>query len=473
MKLTNVEKKENNQVALSIVVAADVFEAACEKAYRKNVRNINIQGFRQGKAPRKIIEKLYGPEIFYDDAMNECIPDAYEAAVAEAGLKVVSQPSITEVDVKDGEFLFTAVVFVKPEVTLKDYKGIEAEKEEVAVSAEEVEAELTRMQNRNARQVSVERAAQKGDVVNMDFEGFVDGVAFEGGKGEKFDLELGSGMFIPGFEEQLEGKNVGEECDVNVTFPEEYAEDLAGKDAVFHVVVEYAVQYTLPELTRDYVENTLKYKPKMEFYASDEALIDEFKEYVYDTLVAQNAQSLENAKVDALWNHLTEKATCKNLVADEVSYYFDAYKSEVEYYFDYYTSMGNEEFKKLYPNLDAFAPVYLGLDKGADWKAEVTEMAELMVKRDMITHAIAEQEGLETVSEEEYKAQVNYWVEYYYGYMTEAEVIQNMGEVFLKEAAFAEKMDKWLMDQVTFTYEDGTPLVSNTDNEAETETSEG
>ena len=138
MKLTNVEKKEKNQVALSIVVAADVFEAACEKSYRKNVRNINIQGFRQGKAPRKIIEKLYGPEIFYDDAMNECIPDAYEAAVAEAGLKVVSQPSITEVDVKDGEFLFTAVVYVKPEVSVKDYKGIEAEKEEVAVSAEDV-----------------------------------------------------------------------------------------------------------------------------------------------------------------------------------------------------------------------------------------------------------------------------------------------------------------------------------------------
>ena len=165
MKLTNVEKKEKNQVALSIVVAADVFEAACEKSYRKNVRNINIQGFRQGKAPRKIIEKLYGPEVFYDDAMNECIPDAYEAAVAEAGLKVVSQPSITEVDVKDGEFLFTAVVFVKPEVSVKDYKGIEAEKEEVAVSAEDVEAELARMQTRNARQVSVEREAKKGDVV--------------------------------------------------------------------------------------------------------------------------------------------------------------------------------------------------------------------------------------------------------------------------------------------------------------------
>ena len=164
---------------------------------------------------------------------------------------------------------------------------------------------------------------------------------------------------------------------------------------------------------------------------------------------------------------------CKNLVADEVSYYFDAYKSEVEYYFDYYSSMGNEEFKKLYPDLDAFAPVYLGLGADADWKTEVTKMAELMVKRDMITHAIAELESLETVTEEEYKAQVNYWVSYYQGYMTEAEIIQNMGETFLKESAFAEKMDKWLMDQVTFTYADGTPVVSITEDEAETGTSEG
>ena len=271
MKLTNVEKKEKNQVALSIVVAADVFEAACEKSYRKNVRNINIQGFRQGKAPRKIIEKLYGPEIFYDDAMNECIPDAYEAAVAEAGLKVVSQPSITEVDVKDGEFLFTAVVYVKPEVSVKDYKGIEAEKEEVAVSAEDVEAELARMQTRNARQVSVEREAKKGDVVNLDFEGFVDGVAFEGGKGEKFDLELGSGMFIPGFEEQLEGKNVGDECEVNVTFPEENNEKtLAGKPPVFKCKINEIKENQKPELDDEFAKDVSEFDTIAELKADIE-----------------------------------------------------------------------------------------------------------------------------------------------------------------------------------------------------------
>ena len=327
-----------------------------------------------------------------------------------------------------------------------------------------------------------DQALKLGDDAYIYYKGFVDGKEFDGGSNwddeSAYKLGLGSGSFIPGFEDSLVGivpnqTSKTNPAEIHVTFPEEYSEDLAGKDAVFHVVVEYAVQYTLPEYNREFVEKTLKYEPKKDFYASDAALMAEFEEYVYDYLVSQNATNVENAKVDALWNHLTEKATCKNLVADEVSYYFDAYKSEAEYYFDYYTSMGNEEFKKLYPDLDSFAPVYFGLAAGTDWKAEVTKMAELMVQRDMITHAIGELEGLETVSEEEFKAQVKYWVDYYYGYMTEAEIIQNMGEVFLKEAAFAEKLDKWLMEQVTFTYADGTPIVSNTNNEAESETSEG
>ena len=327
-----------------------------------------------------------------------------------------------------------------------------------------------------------DQALKLGDDAYIYYKGFVDGKEFEGGSNwddqSAYKLGLGSGSFIPGFEDSLVGlvpnqTSKTNPAEIHVTFPEDYSAELAGKEAVFHVVIEYAVQYTLPEYNREFVETTLKYEPKKDFYASDAALMAEFEEYVYDYLVSQNATNVENAKVDALWNHLTEKATCKNLVADEVAYYFNAYKSEAEYYFDYYTSMGNAEFKALYPDLGSFAVVYFGLDKGADWEAEVTKMAELMVQRDMITHAIGELEGLETVSEEEFKAQVKYWVDYYYGYMTEAEVIQNMGEVFLKEAAFAEKLDKWLMEQVTFTYADGTPLVSNTNNEAESETSEG
>ncbi len=318
-----------------------------------------------------------------------------------------------------------------------------------------------------------------GDDAYIYYKGFVDGKEFDGGSNwddeKPYTLGLGSGSFIPGFEDALVGivpntTSKTKPAEIKVTFPEDYAEELAGKDATFQIVVEYAVQYTLPEYTRDFVVDTLKYKPKGEFYASDEALLDEFEDYVYETLVAKNATNVENAKVDALWNHLTEKAVCKNLPETEVKYYFNAYESEVKYYFDYYTSAGGEEFKKLYPNIDTFAVAYLGLDKDADWKAEVTKMSELMVSRDMITHAIAEMEGLETVTKEEFDAQVKYWVDQYYGYMTEEEIIQNMGEVALTEAAFATKLDKWLMDQVTFTYEDGTPIVSNTENEAETET---
>ena len=374
MKLTNVEKKEKNQVALSIVVAADVFEAACEKSYRKNVRNINIQGFRQGKAPRKIIEKLYGPEVFYDDAMNECIPDAYEAAVAEAGLKVVSQPSITEVDVKDGEFLFTAVVFVKPEVSVKDYKGIEAEKEEVAVSAEDVEAELARMQTRNARQVSVEREAKKGDVVNLDFEGFVDGVAFEGGKGEKFDLELGSGMFIPGFEEQLEGKNVGDECDVNVTFPEEYNEkSLAGKPAVFKCKINEIKENQKPELDDEFAKDVSEFDTIAELKADIEKKMVEskqssadnaFQERVMDKVIENMEAEIPDAMVE----------TQLDRVAEDFGYRLAMQGMEFESYLKM-TGMTMEQFRSVFaPQALRQVKIRLALEKIAELEGmDITE----------------------------------------------------------------------------------------------------
>ena len=374
MKLTNVEKKEKNQVALSIVVAADVFEAACEKSYRKNVRNINIQGFRQGKAPRKIIEKLYGPEIFYDDAMNECIPDAYEAAVAEAGLKVVSQPSITEVDVKDGEFLFTAVVYVKPEVSVKDYKGIEAEKEEVAVSAEDVEAELARMQTRNARQVSVEREAKKGDVVNLDFEGFVDGVAFEGGKGEKFDLELGSGMFIPGFEEQLEGKNVGDECDVNVTFPEEYNEkSLAGKPAVFKCKINEIKENQKPELDDEFAKDVSEFDTIAELKADIEKKMVESKQSSTDTAFQERVMDkvIENMEAE-IPDAMVE--TQLDRVAEDFSYRLAMQGMEFESYLKM-TGMTMEQFRSVFaPQALRQVKIRLALEKIAELEGmDITE----------------------------------------------------------------------------------------------------
>ena len=374
MKLTNVEKKEKNQVVLSITVEADVFEAACEKSYRKNAHSINIQGFRKGKAPRKIIEKLYGPEIFYDDAMNACIPDAYEAAVEEAGLKVVSQPSITDVDVKDGEFVFTAVVYVKPEVSVKDYKGIEAEKDEAVVTAEEVEAELTRMQDRNARQVSVEREAKKGDIVNLDFEGFVDGVAFEGGKGEKFDLELGSGLFIPGFEEQLEGKKAGDECDVDVVFPETYQEKtLAGKPAVFKCRINEVKANQKPALDDEFAKDVSEFDTLADLKADIEKKQQESKTASADNAFQERVMDkvIENLEAD-IPEAMVE--TQLDRVAEDFSYRLAMQGMEFESYLKM-TGMTKEQFRQVFkPQALRQVKIRLALEKIAELEGlEVTD----------------------------------------------------------------------------------------------------
>ena len=374
MKLTNVEKKEKNLVVLNITVEADVFAAACERSYRKNAGSINIQGFRKGKAPRKIIEKLYGPEIFYDDAMNECIPDAFEAAVAESGLKVVSQPSITAVDVQNGEFLFTAEVYVKPEVSLKEYKGLEVEKEETEVTAEEVEAELARMQSRNSRQVSVERESKKGDIVNLDFDGYVDGVAFEGGKGEKFDLELGSGMFIPGFEEQLEGKNVGDECDVNVTFPENYQEkSLAGKPAVFKCKINEIKENQKPEMDDEFAKDVSEFDTFAELKADVEKKLAEGK-----------ADRAENAYVERVMDKVIEGLEAEipdamvetqlDRVAEDFSYRLAMQGMDFETYLKM-TGMDQNMFRQVFtPQALRQVKIRLALEKVAELEGmDVTE----------------------------------------------------------------------------------------------------
>lgn len=376
---------------------------------------------------------------------------------------------------------------VAPDVTINkaDYTGVTLTvPDSLQIGADDVQNYIQniRFQYRkavNGTTMVKDKPLAMGDDAYIYYKGFVDGVAFDGGSNwddqAPYTLGLGSGSFIPGFEEALVGivpntTSKNQPAEITVTFPADYTEELAGKEATFQIVVEYAVQYTMAEYNRDFVETTLKYEAQKEYYASDAAFLEEFEESVYSFLVEQNKTNLENAKIDALWNHLTEKAVCKNLPATEVAYYFDAYKSEVQYYYDYYKSYSGDEFLKTYPDLGSFAIVYMGFEKDADWEAEITKMAELMVQRDMITHAIAEVEGLETVSEEEFDAQVQYWVEYYYGYMTEEEIIQNMGEVFLTEAAFSEKLDAWLMEQFVFTYEDGTPIVSTPENGTETET---
>ena len=236
-----VEKLEKNMAKLTIEVSAQELEAAIQSAYQKNKSRISVPGFRKGKVPRQMIEKMYGKEIFYEDAANALIPGAYDKAMEECEESIVSSPKIEVVQIEAGKpFIFTAEVALKPEVKLGKYKGVKVDKEVITVTEEEVAAEIEKERENNARTIEVEgRAVEDGDIATIDFEGFVDGVAFEGGKGENYPLTIGSGSFIPGFEEQLIGKNKDEEVDVNVTFPEDYhAEELKGKEALFKVTVK-------------------------------------------------------------------------------------------------------------------------------------------------------------------------------------------------------------------------------------------
>ena len=261
--MSTVEKVDKNVVSFEFTVSADEFEKGVEKAYRKNVGKINIQGFRKGKAPRKIIERYYGAEIFYEDAVNIVLPDAYDNAVKENNIFPVDQPEIDikgEIE-KGKDITFTAKVTVKPEFELGEYKGVKAQKVTSRVLKKDIEAELEKKREMNSRMVPVEdRPIEKDDVANIDFEGFCDGVPFEGGKGEGFDLTIGSGQFIPGFEEQLIGKNIGDEVDVNVTFPEEYhAEELKGKPALFKVKINSIKVKELPELDDEFAKDVSEF----------------------------------------------------------------------------------------------------------------------------------------------------------------------------------------------------------------------
>lgn len=265
-----VEKIEKNIVKLEIEVDKAVFEEGMEKSYRKNVKHINVPGFRKGKAPRKFIEKTYGEGVFYEDAINFVCPDAYDKAIEENGIEAVSQPEIDIVQIGDGKnFIFSAKVTVKPEVTLGEYKGIKVDKIDYAVADKDVTEEIDRMRNQNARLVTVEdRGVDKGDIAVIDYEGFVEEVPFEGGKGENHNLEIGSGQFIPGFEEQLIGKNTGDETEVKVTFPEEYhAEDLKGKDAVFKVKINAIKTKQLPEADDEFAKDVSDFETIAELSA--------------------------------------------------------------------------------------------------------------------------------------------------------------------------------------------------------------
>ena len=266
-----VENLEKSMAKITITVDADAFEEAMVKSYNKNKKNISIQGFRKGKAPRKMVEKLYGPEVFYEDAANFAIPDAYEEAAKESGLEIVSRPEIDVVEIEKGkDFVFTATVAVKPEVTLGDYKGIEVEKKTVKVMAADVNAEIDKVREQNSRMITVEnRGIKKDDTAVIDYEGFVDGEPFQGGKGEDYSLVIGSHSFIDTFEDQLVGKKAGEEVDVNVTFPEEYHEaSLKGKPALFKVTVKEIKKKELPKLDDEFASEVSEFETLKEYKAS-------------------------------------------------------------------------------------------------------------------------------------------------------------------------------------------------------------
>lgn len=298
-----VEKLEKNMAKLTIEVSAEDLEKAMQNAYQKAKGRISIPGFRKGKAPRKMIEQMYGKGIFLEDAANALIPEHYSKALAECELEIVSQPEIDVTQLEPGKaFIFTAEVAVKPEVTLGEYKGVEVPKAEVEVTEEELEAELKKEQEKNSRTITVEdRAAQNGDIVTIDFEGFVDEVAFDGGKGTEYPLTLGSNTFIPGFEDQLVGAKTGDHVEVNVTFPEEYqAPDLAGKAAVFKCDVKKIEAKELPELDDDFAQDVSEFDTLAEYKESLKKNLTEKKEN--DALRAKEDTAvdkvIENAQME-------------------------------------------------------------------------------------------------------------------------------------------------------------------------------
>lgn len=295
-----VEKLEKNMAKLTVEVPAEDVEKAIQGAYQKMKKSINIPGFRKGKAPRQLIEKMYGKEVFYSDAVDAMLPKAYSDAVEECGEEIVSYPKINVEQIESGKpFIFTAEVAVKPAVTLGEYKGIQIEKAPVEVTDEEIQAEVDKEREANSRTVTVDdRAVQKGDIATIDFEGFVDGVAFDGGKGENYDLEIGSNTFIPGFEDQLVGAEIGKELDINVTFPEEYgAKELAGKAAVFKCKVNGIKVKELPDADDEFAQEVSEFDT-----------LDAYKEDIKANLLKKKEEEARRVKEDAVIEKIIEGA---------------------------------------------------------------------------------------------------------------------------------------------------------------------
>ncbi|MFT4146375.1 MAG: trigger factor [Mobilitalea sp.] len=383
-----VEKLEKNMAKLTIEASAEDFEKALQKAYQKNKGKLNVQGFRKGKAPRAIIEKMYGASVFYEDAANELIPEAYEKAVEESGLDIVSRPEIDIVQVEKGQtFIFTAEVAVKPEVTLGDYKGIEVEKKEASVTEEEILEKINKERGQNSRTITVEdRAVMDGDITVIDFEGFVDGVPFEGGKGEDYSLTIGSHSFIDTFEEQLIGKEIGAEVDVNVTFPEQYqAAELAGKPALFKVVVKEIKVKELPELDDDFAQDVSEFDT-----------LDEYKESIKATIKESKEKELKTAKENEIVDKIIENSTMDipepmikvqvNQMADDFAQRIQYQGLNIEQYFQFTGMDANKFLESLHPQALKRIQSRLVLESIA--KLENIEVSEEELEKELTDMAV-------------------------------------------------------------------------------------
>ncbi len=378
MIIKNVENKENKTANVQVEVSPDEFEAAVNAAYKKNKNSINVPGFRKGKAPRAIIEGMYGAEVFYQDAIDDLCPVAFNFAYDNAGLKIIGTPAIADLDVaEDKTMTVTFALELYPQVTLGEYKNLSAPKMSAEVSEDEVMKQIRNTAKRNARMLSVEREAQDGDTANIDFDGYLDGERFEGGKAEAFDLELGSGMFVPGFEEQVVGMNIGEEKEINVTFPENYVEDLAGKAVVFKVKLNSLTTPELPEMDDE--------------FAQDVSEFDTFEEYKADVRASMEKAKSDEAEAKYRTDIMTQ--ACDNMTVDVPDTMVDAKLNEIlRSYAANFGVQGDdvstEDLMKL-----------MGLDKETV-DAGLKPAAVYQVKQELLLEAVIEAESIEVTEDE-------------------------------------------------------------------------
>ena len=394
-----VERLEHNMAKLTVEVAAEDVEKALQAAYLKQRKQINIPGFRKGKVPRQMIEKMYGPEVFYDEAANNMIPDAYAKAYDESELDIVSQPKIEVVQMEKGKpFIFTAEVATKPEVTLGDYKGLKVDKVSTRVTQKEVDEEIEKERERNARTIEVtDRAVQDKDEVTLDFEGFVDGVAFEGGKGEDYPLTIGSGSFIPGFEEQLIGAEIDKEVEVNVTFPKEYhSEELAGKDATFKCTVHTIKAKELPELDDEFASEVSECETMDAYRAEVKKNIKERKERTGKEKKENQAvdQAIENAQMDIPEAMIEFQV---RQMADDFARRIQQQGLTVEQYFQFTGMTAEKMMEEMRPQAEKSIKTRLVLE--AIVKAENIEVSDERVEEELTKMAEAYQMEVEKLKE--------------------------------------------------------------------------